>query len=292
MGVSKIGFIGFGEVGSVFIGAMAASGADVVVYDILLEDQEQTDALIRRTGEAGCRLGTLREVLLHGDTILSAVTTQAAKKVAETCAPLLRQGQIYVDLNSTSPSIKVNIGAVIDGSEADFVEGSILGAVGATGARTRILTGGRKAQEVADSLSGLGLNASFYSHEIGKASTFKMLRSIFSKGVEILLLEMLVAGRRAGIDGDLWRDISGFMDSRPFEEIGSNWVRSHADAHERRYYEMLQVVETMREMGVEPVITEGTLAVFRRSLDMEMGDAFRERPDTMNAVIEFIEERV
>lgn len=292
MGVSKIGFIGFGEVGSVFIGAMAASGADVVVYDILLEDQERTDALIRRTGEAGCRLGTLREVLLHGDTILSAVTTQAAKKVAETCAPLLRQGQIYVDLNSTSPSVKADIGAVIDGSEADFVEGSILGAVGATGAGTRILMGGRRAQEAADSLSGLGLNASFYSHEIGKASAFKMLRSIFSKGVEILLLEMLVAGRRAGIDGDLWRDISGFMDSRPFEAIGSNWVRSHADAHERRYYEMLQVVETMREMGVEPVITEGTLAVFRRSLDMEMGDEFRERPDTMDAVIEFIEERV
>jgi hypothetical protein len=55
---------------------------------------------------------------------------------------------------------------------------------------------------------------------------------------------------------------------------------------------MLQVVETMREMGVKPVITEGTLAVFRRSLDMKMGDAFRERPDTMDAVIEFIEERV
>jgi 3-hydroxyisobutyrate dehydrogenase-like beta-hydroxyacid dehydrogenase len=292
MELSKIGFIGFGEVGTVFIGAMAASGADVVVYDILLEDQERTDALIRRTGEAGCRLGTLREVLLHGDIILSAVTTQAAKKVAETCAPLLRQGQIYVDLNSTSPSVKADIGAVIDGSEADFVEGSILGAVGATGAGTRILMGGRRAQEVADSLSGLGLNASFYSHEIGKASAFKMLRSIFSKGVEILLLEMLVAGRRAGIDGDLWSDISGFMDSRPFEAIGSNWVRSHAVAHERRYYEMLQVVETMREMGVEPVITKGTLAVFKRSLDMEMGDEFREKPNTMDAVIEFLEGRV
>jgi 3-hydroxyisobutyrate dehydrogenase-like beta-hydroxyacid dehydrogenase len=152
--------------------------------------------------------------------------------------------------------------------------------------------GGRRAQEVADSLSGFGLNTSFYSHEIGKASAFKMLRSIFSKGVEILLLEMLVAGRRAGIDGDLWRDISGFMDSRPFEAIGSNWVRSHAVAHERRYYEMLQVVETMREMGVEPVITKGTLAVFKRSLDMEMGDEFREKPNTMDAVIEFLEGRV
>ena len=107
-----------------------------------------------------------------------------------------------------------------------------------------------------------------------------------------MLLERLVAGWRAGIDGDLWRDISGFMDSKSFEAIGSNWVLSHAVAHERRYYEMLQVVETMRELGVEPVITEGTLAVFKRSLDMGMAEEFRERPDSMGSVIEFIEERV
>jgi 3-hydroxyisobutyrate dehydrogenase-like beta-hydroxyacid dehydrogenase len=292
MGVSKIGFIGFGEVGSVFVGAMAASGADVVVYDILLDDPDKIEALTRRIKEAGCRQGTLRETLLHGDVVLSAVTTQAATAVAEACAPLLRQRQIYVDLNSTSPSVKVNIGAVIEGSEADFVEGSILGAVGTAGAGTRILMGGQRAQEVADCLISLGLNASFYANEIGKASAFKMLRSIFSKGVEILLLEMLVVARRAGIDMDLWKEISGYMDSKSFETIGSNWVISHAVAHERRYYEMLQVVETMRELEVEPVITGGTLAVFRRSLDMGMSKEFQERPDSMDAVIKFIEGRV
>ena len=292
MGVSKIGFIGFGEVGSVFVRAMAASGADVVVYDILLDDPDQSEALIRRIEETGGRWGTLWDTLHHGYIVISAVTTQAATAVAEACAPLLRQQQIYLDLNSTSPSVKVGIGAIIETSEADFVEGSILGVVKAAGAGTRILMGGRRAQEVVDCLSGLGLNASFYANEIGKASTFKMLRSIFSKGVEILLLEMLVVGRRAGIDLDLWRDISRFMDSKSFEMIGSNWVISHAVAHERRYYEMLQVVDTMRELGVEPIITEGTLAVFKQSLDMGMSKKFPERPDSIDAVIEFIEGRV
>ena len=91
---------------------------------------------------------------------------------------------------------------------------------------------------------------------------------------------------------DLWRDISRFMDSKSFEMIGSNWVISHAVAHERRYYEMLQVVDTMRELGVEPIITEGTLAVFKQSLDMGMSKKFPERPDSIDAVIEFIEGRV
>ena len=108
MELSKIGFIGFGEVGTVFIGAMSASGADVVVYDVLLEDEERTDALIRRTGEAGCRLGTLREVLLHGDIILSAVTTQAAKKVAETCAPLLRPTGAAKNVSQTMKNFAIS----------------------------------------------------------------------------------------------------------------------------------------------------------------------------------------
>jgi 3-hydroxyisobutyrate dehydrogenase-like beta-hydroxyacid dehydrogenase len=271
---------------------MIASGADVVVYDILLDDPDQKEALIRRIEKVNCRWGTLRETLLHGDIILSAVTTQAARAVARNCASFLSQGQIYVDLNSTSPNIKKELESIIEGSEAEFVEGSILGAMRTSGAGSRILMGGRRAQEVAKRLSALGLNASFYANEIGKSSAFKMLRSIFTKGVETLLLEMLLAGRRAGIDSDLWKDISSYMNSKPFESIGSNWVISHAIAHERRYYEIQQVVETMRVLGVEPILTLGTLAVFRRSLDMDMNKMFLERPDSLNAVIEFIDKRM
>jgi 3-hydroxyisobutyrate dehydrogenase-like beta-hydroxyacid dehydrogenase len=292
MGVTKIGFIGFGEVGTVFVEAMIDSGADVFVYDILLDDPEQNEMLIRRLEKAKCKWGTLRETLLHGEVVLSAVTTQAARTVAEVCAPLLRQGQIYVDLNSTSPTVKKEIGSIIDGSEADFVEGSILGAMKTTGAGLRILMGGQRAPKAAKHLSVIGLNASFYSNEIGKASAFKMLRSIFTKGVETLLLEVLVTGRRAGIDSELWKNICSYMDSKSFEMIGSNWVVSHAIAHERHYYEIQQVVETMRDLGVEPIITNGTLATFKRSLDMGMNKESLDRPDSLDVVIKFVEERI
>ena len=35
---------------------------------------------------------------------------------------------------------------------------------------------------------------------------FKMLRSVFSKGMEALLIEFLVAAERAGIRADLWAE--------------------------------------------------------------------------------------
>ncbi|MCP5118598.1 MAG: NAD(P)-dependent oxidoreductase, partial [bacterium] len=138
-----------------------------------------------------------------------------------------------------SPSIKVEIGRTISRSGADFVEGAILGAVGASGADTRILTGGNRGPEAAETLTHLGLRVSFFSSEIGKASTFKMLRSIFSKGFEAVILELLIAGKRAGIEEELWKDVCEFMDQNPFERVAANWTRTHTVAHERRYHEMV-----------------------------------------------------
>jgi hypothetical protein len=101
----------------------------------------------------------------------------------------------------------------------------------------------------------LGLNARFYSEEIGKASMFKMLRSVFSKGMEALLLEFLVAAERGGIRADLWNEVTTLFANQPFEKVALNWVRSHSGAHERRCHEVEQVAEVLRGLGVEPVMT-------------------------------------
>jgi len=275
MAAPKIGFIGFGEVGYTFSRAMNKAGAEVTVYDVLLDDPNRADDIRQRTTETGGKVGTLEEVVKNNDYILSTVITQAAKNVAQTVAPMLKPGQIYVDLNSTCPSVKVEIGRIIEAAGADFVEGAILGAVGATGAKTRIFTAGEKRQEIADLFNRMGMNVQPYCRQIGKASMFKMLRSIFSKGVEALLLEMLVAAKRADIETDLWEDITRFMTAKPFDKIGDNWMRSHAVAHERRYYEMLQVVETMKELNIEPVMSERTAAYFKQSVDMDMRRSYQ-----------------
>ncbi len=292
MAAPKIGFIGFGEVGYTFSRAMNKAGAEVTVYDVLLDDPNRADDIRHRITETGGKVGTLEEVVKNNNYILSTVITQAAKNVAQTVAPMLKPGQIYVDLNSTCPSVKVEIGRIIEAAGADFVEGAILGAVGATGAKTRIFTAGEKRQEIADLFNRMGMNAQPYCRQIGKASTFKMLRSIFSKGVEALLLEMLVAAKRADIDKDLWEDITRFMSSKPFDKIGDNWMRSHAVAHERRYYEMLQVVETMKELNIEPVMSERTAAYFKQSLDMDMSKSFHEKPESFYEVTKFIDENL
>ena len=279
MASPQFGFIGFGEVAAVFSEAMRERGAEIAAYDIV-EDK------VLAAGVEFRRLPALLEGASH---VLSTVTTQAARQVAEESAPFLRRGQVYVDLNSTSPGVKVEIGRIVGAAPADFVEGAILGAVGAAGASVRILLGGPRGQQAARLLAAFGLNAVFYSLEIGQASMFKMLRSIFSKGLEALILETLIAGRRAGITEDLWKDIVDFMTRNRFDRVAANWVQTHAVASQRRYHEMQQVTETVRELRLDPLVSAATEAFFRRSAALGFREAFPEKPACMEAVVEFVE---
>jgi 3-hydroxyisobutyrate dehydrogenase-like beta-hydroxyacid dehydrogenase len=266
---SKIGFIGFGEVGSTFAREMKAKGAEIACYDI-----------VHKRNESRVTVLSVKDLIDTCDILLSTVTTDVARKVAEEAAVFLGPGKTYADMNSTSASVKREIASIVEKSGADFVEGAILSAVGETGPRASILVSGEKAEAFSRTMNQLGLvNLKYFSPRIGEASLVKMIRSVFSKGVECLLLEMLVAGRRAGVADYLWRDIVDFMTKNPFEKVAENWIRTHPLACERRYHEMVQVVETLKEIDVEPLMTRGTRDFFERSGRLNLGRHFEGKPE-------------
>ncbi|MDR3587175.1 MAG: DUF1932 domain-containing protein [Desulfosporosinus sp.] len=282
----KVGFIGFGEVASFLSERLLQNGcSEVYAYDVLLNKEGGIKTIESRARVTGIRFADFKTVVENTEYVLSTVVTQVAVPVAEECVTFLKAGQVYIDLNSTAPSVKVNVSEIIKPSGAVFVEGAILGALGATGADTKILLGGEQAEDATAVLEGLGLRTSVFSSEIGKASTFKMLRSIFSKGMEAMLIELLLAGQCAGIDKELWLDIVETMSKTPFEKTAANWVQTHAPACERRYHEMEQVIETMKEIGVDPILTIGTTNFLKRSSVVGLNKVLTEKPGTMNEVI-------
>jgi len=290
--VAKVCFIGFGEVASIFSKPILQKGVEVAAFDVLLSQEGGKKILNKRALVDGIQFGLLPDAVRNADFILSTVTTSVAEEAAQSCSERIRPGQTYIDLNATAPSMKHRIAEIIQPTGADFVEGSILGAVGVTGSETHILTGGPKGRETADILTRLGLHAAYYSSEIGKASTFKMLRSVFSKGLEVLLLEFLIAGKRAGIEDDLWKEIVDLFKNNPFDVVAANWIKTHATAHERRYHEMTQVRRVVQEIGLDPILTSGTEAFFKRSCELGLKKAFPKKPDSMDAVIDFMEKQL
>lgn len=276
----RIGFIGFGEVGSLFASLMRERGAQVVAYDLV------------RDKVRGVEFVALPELVAGCDWILSTVTTQAACEVAKACQAWLGPAKVYLDLNSTSPDQKREIGRIVVETRAGFAEGAILGAIGAEGAAVRILLGGPQGRAAAEMLSSMGFRAEFFSEEIGQASLFKMLRSVFSKGMEALLLETLAAAQRAGLAQLLWQDLIDFMQRNPFERAASSWICTHPRACERRYHELRQVNQTLRELGLRPLVELGVEAFFERSRGLKPEQAFRAKPTCWEDVTAWLAQRL
>ncbi|MEX0685685.1 MAG: NAD(P)-binding domain-containing protein [Balneolales bacterium] len=287
-----VGIIGFGTVGNVLAKIFKNSGIQFGVYDVLFDNPAHKERLLKKAVEIDAPVMDLSELCKQHTYIISTVTTQVAGQVAKKTLPYLKSHHVYIDCNSTSPGIKINIKDTILAGEAEFVEGVILNAVNPGDSTLSIITGGEKGDEVAVFFEKCGMKVRFYSEEVGKASMFKMLRSIFSKGVEVLLLEMMVAAKKAGIDQDLWNEISSFMDSKPFKEIGETWMRSHGTAYERRMHEMEQVITTMNELDVSPILTKATLQYFEQSKSFNLISSFATPPSSADEVVHQLAERV
>ncbi len=106
------------------------------------------------------------------------------------------------------------------------------------------------------------------------------------------MLEMMIAGRRAGIEMDLWEDVIGFMNENPFDRVASNWIQTHAVAYERRFHEMVQVVETLRGLDLDPIMTVATKDFFERSVTLGLEDKFPTKPESMGDVLGFFDKEL
>ena len=288
--MTGVGFIGFGEVAACFSAALARHGVAVTAYDVLLDRPGGIAKLRERAANSPVTFLALPDLIASSRFVVSSVTSEVALEVADNCVPHLKADQIYLDLNATSPAVKRDIAVKLTASGLRLVEGAILNAIGVSGAQSRILVCGDEAPFVADTLTKHGLNVEYYGADIGRASTFKLLRSIFSKGVEALLLEARLAAHQAGLDDEVWHEIVETLDGHAFIEIGGNWMRSHGTAHSRRYHEMVQVEALVRELGIDPVMTRATTAFFERSTRLCLSQELRSKPKTPEDVLAALRE--
>jgi len=282
------GIIGHGVVGSVFSRLLRNHGARVLSYDRLLDRQETASSMRKKIEDDGSKACSLAEVLAASNYILSVVTPQSCREVADDVSRSLHGHQVFIDLTSTAPAVKRMIGATVTNSGAKFVEGVILGAVRSLTSPI-ILLGGPTGDSVALVLQQYGLAARFYSPEIGRASAFKMLRSIFSKGMEAVLVETLVAACRAGLLDEIWEEIRATLSTGKVEDTLETWVRSHACSAQRRSHEMQEVSQFLEEIGMQPVLPRAFGQIFARSLGLGVSDAFPQEPESFREVIEYLE---
>ena len=280
----KIGFIGFGEVARTLSQRMKEMGGEIIAYD------KFADRIKNKAEEIGIPLmGRMEEIIHSCSLILSTLWPDAALESAKEAAFFLSAGQIYCDLNSISPETTEEIQKVVSPTGADFVKIGIMAGIPDRGFQVPLIAGGTKAKEVEEILSSLGLIIRAISLDPKHPAAIKILRSICLKGLVAVTYEMLRGAEKYGVCDQILESASEVMSKASFKDILSNWIASTAIHARRRAKEMEEVIETLENSGIDPVMSIGTKKIFEEIASFQLDEIFKGQiPDSFHEVLEKI----
>jgi 3-hydroxyisobutyrate dehydrogenase-like beta-hydroxyacid dehydrogenase len=250
-----VAVLGLGEAGASLATGLAARGIRVLGFD--------PDPA--RFAEGARRVETAAEAVAAAEVVLSVNAQSVAVSVAAGVAPALRARQLFADLNTASAEVKRAVAAAVRPSGALFADVALLAPVPGHGLATPCLASGDGAGRFADVFGALGMPVEAIGDEPGAASTRKLLRSIFMKGLAASVVESLQAAAAAGCEPWLRADIVATLEAADAALVERLVEGSRVHAA-RRVDEMEAAAALERELGLEPHVAEAAAAVLRRLL--------------------------
>ncbi|WP_229168307.1 NAD(P)-dependent oxidoreductase [Bradyrhizobium altum] len=275
-----IGFVGFGEAAQCFAAHLAAKGGPtpLVFCEGKTNRPPYSEGFRRMASTCGVELvDSLPALMARADIVFSAVVVATAVPVGEAIASLVRPGMLVVDLNASTPRAKRLVGDAVAANGGAFVDANLMGAVSIYGAAVPLYCSGDGAARFAELFAPLGFTVELAGLEAGTAAAVKMLRSVVTKGMEALIVEALTAASLAGVRSEALRGICEPMDATRYSKFVDMCVRTDVLHAERRAVEMDGVAEGLREIGLQPIMTEATAARLRTSAKLGLRDDFAAR---------------
>ena len=254
-----ISFIGFGEAGQAIAAGLREAGVEqMAAWDILLP--QAAGEKLRQAGAAsGVRCASsAADAVCDADIVISAVTAASSVEAAQSIKVHVTGKPFFLDINSVSPGRKQETAKLL-GEAARYIDAAVLAPIHPARHQTPMLLAGRDAEAIAPTLAALGMHASIAGDEIGAAAAIKMVRSVMIKGIEALTLECFLAAARAGVIDEVASSMKNNYPGLDWGKIVPYNLERMASHGERRAAEMEEVADTLRELGVEPLMTSATV---------------------------------
>jgi 3-hydroxyisobutyrate dehydrogenase-like beta-hydroxyacid dehydrogenase len=196
--------------------------------------------------------------------VISAVTAASSLEAAQSVAPHLKGNPYFLDINSVSPGRKQATAKLLDG-KARYVDVAVIAPIHPKRHKTPLLIAGPYAEGIAPLLREMEMTLKVVSPDTGQAAAIKMIRSVMIKGIEALTLECFLAAERAGLVEEVAVSMQNNYPTLDFGQIADYNIERMASHGERRAAEMEESCVTLRELGLDPAMTEGTV---RRQREM------------------------
>lgn len=272
----RLCFIGFGEAGQAIASGLREAGVEhIAAWDILFPKDE--GARLKQAGAAiGARLASsAADAVANSDIIVAAVTAASSLEAAQSVAPHLSGNPYYLDINSVSPGRKQEAARLLDGA-ARYVDVAILAPIHPKKHQTPLLLAGEHAQSLLPILiDELDMRGAIASDQVGAAAALKMIRSVMIKGIEALTAECFLAARRAGIVDEVAASLVNNYPALDWNKVIDYNLERMASHGIRRAEEMEQVAATLTELGIDPLMTQATVARQREMGELGKQDGIR-----------------
>jgi 3-hydroxyisobutyrate dehydrogenase-like beta-hydroxyacid dehydrogenase len=265
IGAGSIAFIGFGEAARAFLDGWrtnAAFKASICAYDIKTDSPDSDVRAAKRADYAAANIigaSTAPEAVGGAEAVFSVVTADQAHEAALAALPGLIKGAFFFDCDSCAPQTKVRTAAEVDAAGGRYVDVAVMAPVHPRLHRTPLLISGPHSKAAVTALAALGMSAQVYDGPVGAASSVKMIRSIMMKGLEGLVCECVLAGRKAGV-------IETVLDSLDDTYPGFDWRKRSAYMLERvmthgvrRAAEMRDVALTVDLLGLKSEMSRASV---------------------------------
>jgi 3-hydroxyisobutyrate dehydrogenase-like beta-hydroxyacid dehydrogenase len=241
-----IAFIGFGEAAQAFLEgwrSVSSFHAQVSAYDIKTDSPDSDVRAGKCADYVAAKVtgaSTAPEAAARAEAVFSVVTADQAYEAALAALPGVKKGAFFFDCNSCAPQTKVRTARRLDDAGGRYADVAVMAPVRPRLHRTPLLVSGPHAAEAVAALRALDMAAEVYEGPVGASSAVKMIRSIMMKGLEALVVECVLAGRKAGVietvldslddtyPGFDWKNRSGYM----LERVMMHGVRRAAEMRE------------------------------------------------------------
>jgi len=267
IGSPSIALIGLGEVGTSFAGELLARGIEVKVAS--RESARATASAKKLAIELDYDIA---RAVRSADIVLLTITGDGLRDVVGKIGPALGKQAILADLTATDPANVIAAADMLGAARSRFVDVAIMGAVSLHGIQTPLLASGEMAPLFATSMNKLGFSVSAREGSaVGDASSLKLLRSLFAKGLDALVVESMLAAEALGLRQDLTELLRDF-DERPLRDHIDMYLRTHLPHAARRLVEMELAETQLKPLGIPSLTTRATIDRYRRTAGLVRKD--------------------
>jgi 3-hydroxyisobutyrate dehydrogenase len=275
-----IGFVGLGNMGGRIARRLVDAGHAVL----------GSDAVAGRAQACGAAVAqSLTEVAQEADHILLSLPDSAVvEAVVEGAQGLLagaRPGQVVVDLSTAAASSSIRLAALFAERGARYIDAGISGGAAAAEKGTlTLMVGGDKA--VVDAIPWLFkpfATKVVYMGDSGAGHTTKLLNNFLNAVSLAATAEVMVAGKKAGLDLHLLLDVlnssSGvnFATLNRFPKIVDGDYLEGGLTGRLMTKDLVLYLDRLRELGVTSLNASGPMASFGLGTALGYGDMISNR---------------